>query len=112
MIQEIHNPFSVDRKLPIRRPGQNFFRFLGVAGGTIERSCYSTLPPLVKIERDYEGETGGHHNVGNSAIRAAKQQACASSVTVKAIGSGSAALAACESGCPGDSASPKAACEA
>ena len=70
-----------------------------------------TSPTCEDRER-YEGETGGHHNVGNSAIRAAKQQACASSVTVKAIGSGSAALAACESGCPGDSASPKAACEA
>ena len=34
------------------RPRPNSFKFLGVAGGTIERSCYS--PHYVNTERDYE----------------------------------------------------------
>jgi hypothetical protein len=33
-------------------PRPKTFKFLGVAGGTIERSCYS--PHLVKFERDYQ----------------------------------------------------------
>ena len=45
------------------------------------------LPPLVKIEKDYEGDYQA-----NSSIRAAKQQAGASPVTAEALGSGSAAL--------------------
>ena len=43
----------VDRKLPLRRPGQKL-KCWGVAGGTIERSCYS--PYYVNTERDYEGD--------------------------------------------------------
>ena len=35
-----------------RRPRQKLLCFLGVAGGTIERSCYS--PHYVNTERDYE----------------------------------------------------------
>ena len=35
-----------------RRPLQKLLCFLGVAGGTIERSCYS--PHYVNTERDYE----------------------------------------------------------
>ena len=34
------------------RPRPKTFKFLGVAGGTIERSCYS--PHYVNTERDYE----------------------------------------------------------
>ena len=37
---------------PRRCPGQKTFMFLGVAGGTIERSCYS--PHYVNTEGDYE----------------------------------------------------------
>ena len=44
---------SLDSALTARRPGRpKTFLFLGVAGGTIERSCYS--PHYVNTERDYE----------------------------------------------------------
>ena len=37
---------------PLPTPASKTFMFLGVAGGTIERSCYS--PHYVNTERDYE----------------------------------------------------------
>ena len=37
---------------PSPQPRLKTFKFLGVAGGTIERSCYS--PHYVNTERDYE----------------------------------------------------------
>ena len=55
MIHEVHDLFStravwsVSFYLP---PRPKTFKFLGVAGGTIERSCYS--PHYVNTERDYE----------------------------------------------------------
>ena len=62
--------------------------FLGVAGGTIERSCYS--PHYVNTERDYERDYQATLPQGRKA--AETQQTGASPVTAMAIGSGSAAL--------------------
>ena len=42
------------------RPRPKTFKFLGVAGGTIERSCYS--PHLVKFERDYQTMNNEHEH--------------------------------------------------
>ena len=55
LIREVYDLFStrvvwsVSFYLP---PRPKTFKFLGVAGGTIERSCYS--PHYVNTERDYE----------------------------------------------------------
>ena len=59
--------------------------FLGVAGGTIERSCYS--PHYVNTERETTRET-----TRQLCLRTAQQQTGASPVTAVTIGSGSAAL--------------------
>ena len=71
-----------------RRPRQKLLCFLGVAGGTIERSCYS--PHYVNAEVDYERDYQETLPQGP-----AQQQAGASPVTgtptAVAIGSGSAA---------------------
>jgi hypothetical protein len=74
--------------LLFRRPIKKLsgFWFLGVAGGTIDRGIL-LLPPLVKFEGDYEGETeliNGRRLPGSCAIRAAKQQTDASPVTAEA----------------------------
>ena len=61
--------------------------FLGVAGGTIERSCYS--PHYLNTERDYERD---RETTRQLCLRAAQQQTGASPVTAVTIGSGSAAL--------------------
>ena len=84
-IQEVCDSFSVDCKLPLRRPGQNLFKFLDAAGGTIERSCYSSH--YVNSERETMRET-----TRKICLRAAKQQTGASPVAAVTIGSGSAAL--------------------
>ena len=64
---------------------KNFFVFLGVADGAIERSCYS--PHYLNTERDYERET-----TRQFCLRATQQQTGSSPVTAVTIGSGSAAL--------------------
>ena len=55
MILEVHDLFSTRAVWTVcfyLPPRPKTFKFLGVAGGTIERSCYS--PPYVNTERDYE----------------------------------------------------------
>ena len=46
----------MNRELPLRRPGQKPFKFLGVAGGTTEGLCYSPHYANTEIdhERDYQ----------------------------------------------------------
>ena len=44
--------FSCGSQAPTPLPRLKTFKFLGVAGGAIERSCYS--PHYVNTERDYE----------------------------------------------------------
>ena len=71
---------------------------MGVAGGTIERSCYS--PHYANTERDYEKQLINGRNTSRAmrettrqlCLRAAQQQTGASPVTAVSIGSGSAAL--------------------
>ena len=39
-IQEAQDPFSVDRKLRLHRPGHGLLMFMAVAVAVIEKSCY------------------------------------------------------------------------
>ena len=68
-------------------PRSKTFMFLGVAGGTIERSCYS--PHYVNTERDYKRDCQEPLPQG---VRTAQQQTGSSPVTAVAIGSASAAF--------------------
>ena len=71
------------------RPRPKTFKFLGVAGGAIERSCYSPCSPhyVNTVPRETMRET-----TRQLCLRAAQQQTGASPVTAVAIGSGNAAL--------------------
>ena len=76
----------MDRELPIYRPGQKLLSFWvwRVAGGTIERSCYS--PHYVNIERDYERDYQATLPQGRKAADGCKPRHGRGLVT---IGSGS-----------------------
>ena len=68
-------------------PRSKTFMFLGVAGGTIERSCYS--PHYMNTERDYERDYQATLPQGRTAADGRVQ---APSPVAVAIGSGSEAL--------------------